>query len=890
MSSKQIYSATYSNIPVFEFVTEEGPIMRRKLDSWINATHILKIAKFPKAKRTRILEKDVQTGVHEKVQGGYGKYQGTYVPLNSGIQLAKNFGVYEILQPIFEFQYIEGKSATPPPAPKHNHASASNVAQRMNSSNGSREDLVLARKSKSTNSINEPPRKRGRPKRVPLGNNQQTPNLKYSDTTQINPVTRQNTEQDALNIMANMTSVKNEDLEMVGSSENEDINNEEVDFISGKELFGTPRNSFDRMVYNRMTPHQTPYQFNNQHGPPSGNHLLPYNNGINYSQVSHSRTHSQNDPYSLQQYHHPNQNNNLLSFKDEGKYSEYFHNLLNFFLEDTNQASSKNDQKRKDNPIPENLLHPPEPILKININQPIDNEGNSIFHWACSMGNSTNIEFLINNFPNIINSNLKNNNGETPLMFLIKFNNSYQLKNFPNLLELLFDSILTVDNFNKTVLHHLALTVQPPPTNVVSQGESFNGFSNDENQINNYLKNKERIARYYIESLFIKIIEYQTINNIEHDELIKKFINHQDSDGNTAFHLVSYNLNKKLIKIFIDYHKFINFNIKNLVNYTAEQYLASHNYILKLENDENNDQDSRLDISSMTGSGPISQEKSLNNNSSSSSINEKDKPIALNELTKSFTLQSFESQLYYSKMTVNLTNSKNNIITEKLNELQYLIDKELNKKDEKLLKLIKVNSKFNNLKVTEQKVILKMFKLDNLIQDNNEEIDSQIDLKRDKIIQDEINRFLNDLTFQVLQKDEKLNIKLKEFKMNYLKNFKQKLVKVANEIQESSKSDSSNDDEKFKLSIDLQNEIIKSNNLLSKLFKLSSKVPNLNKDDFKENKSSSIISNYPSDDKLNKYCKLISLCCDMNINDVEHSINSIEQSLMSSIIQKDKTT
>lgn len=131
MSDSQIYSATYSNVPAFEFVTLEGPIMRRKKDSWINATHILKIAKFPKAKRTRILEKDVQTGIHEKVQGGYGKYQGTYVPLDLGAAIARNFGVYDVLKPIFEFQYIEGQTEVPPPAPKHNHASALNVAKRQ---------------------------------------------------------------------------------------------------------------------------------------------------------------------------------------------------------------------------------------------------------------------------------------------------------------------------------------------------------------------------------------------------------------------------------------------------------------------------------------------------------------------------------------------------------------------------------------------------------------------------------------------------------------------------------------------------------------------------------------------------------------------------------------
>ena len=50
--------------------------MRRRHDDWINATHILKVADYDKPQRTRILEREVQKGVHEKVQGGYGKYQG----------------------------------------------------------------------------------------------------------------------------------------------------------------------------------------------------------------------------------------------------------------------------------------------------------------------------------------------------------------------------------------------------------------------------------------------------------------------------------------------------------------------------------------------------------------------------------------------------------------------------------------------------------------------------------------------------------------------------------------------------------------------------------------------------------------------------------------------
>lgn len=52
-------------------------VMRRRHDDWINATHILKAAGFDKPARTRILEREVQKELHEKVQGGYGKYQGS---------------------------------------------------------------------------------------------------------------------------------------------------------------------------------------------------------------------------------------------------------------------------------------------------------------------------------------------------------------------------------------------------------------------------------------------------------------------------------------------------------------------------------------------------------------------------------------------------------------------------------------------------------------------------------------------------------------------------------------------------------------------------------------------------------------------------------------------
>lgn len=73
-----IYTAIYSGVHVFEMVINGIAVMRRRNDSYMNATQILKVANIDKGKRTKILEKEVLIGEHEKVQGGYGKYQGTW--------------------------------------------------------------------------------------------------------------------------------------------------------------------------------------------------------------------------------------------------------------------------------------------------------------------------------------------------------------------------------------------------------------------------------------------------------------------------------------------------------------------------------------------------------------------------------------------------------------------------------------------------------------------------------------------------------------------------------------------------------------------------------------------------------------------------------------------
>ncbi|KAI8144853.1 hypothetical protein BJV82DRAFT_681232 [Fennellomyces sp. T-0311] len=120
--SPRIFKATYSGVPVYEMICKGVAVMRRRSDAYLNATQILKVADFDKPQRTRILEREVQVGKHEKVQGGYGKYQacnetiGTWVPFERGVALAQQYKVDHILQPIFD--YVKGDES-PPVAPKH---------------------------------------------------------------------------------------------------------------------------------------------------------------------------------------------------------------------------------------------------------------------------------------------------------------------------------------------------------------------------------------------------------------------------------------------------------------------------------------------------------------------------------------------------------------------------------------------------------------------------------------------------------------------------------------------------------------------------------------------------------------------------------------------------
>jgi hypothetical protein len=78
-------------------------VMRRQADSWLNASQILKVAGINKRKPTKVLKNEIFVGEHEKVQGGYGKYQGTWIKFEKGVEFCRSYGVEHLLRPLLTY-------------------------------------------------------------------------------------------------------------------------------------------------------------------------------------------------------------------------------------------------------------------------------------------------------------------------------------------------------------------------------------------------------------------------------------------------------------------------------------------------------------------------------------------------------------------------------------------------------------------------------------------------------------------------------------------------------------------------------------------------------------------------------------------------------------------
>lgn len=203
---------------------------------------------------------------------------------------------------------------------------------------------------------------------------------------------------------------------------------------------------------------------------------------------------------------------------DAGNPRTYGDQILEYFISDTHQ-------------IPPVLITPP---ADFDPNMAIDDDGHTSLHWACAMGRIRIVKLLLSAGADIFKVN---NAGQTALMRSVMFANNYDVRKFPELYELLHRSTLNIDNFNRTVFHHIVDVAMS--------------------------KGKTHAARYYMETVLSRLADYP--------KELADVINFQDEDGETALTMAARCRSKRLVKLLIDHGA--DPKIQNVDGKSAEDYI-----------------------------------------------------------------------------------------------------------------------------------------------------------------------------------------------------------------------------------------------------------------------------------------------------------------------------
>ncbi|KAI7937589.1 hypothetical protein MJO29_014904 [Puccinia striiformis f. sp. tritici] len=500
MGATTIYKATYSGVPVLEMPCEGIAVMRRRSDSWLNATQILKVAGFDKPQRTRVLEREIQKGTHEKIQGGYGKYQGTWVPLDRGIDLAKQYGVDHLLAALFNFEPSSNES--PPLAPKHITALSTRVkVSKISPAAAARAARAVVPSLPSTSGLG------GR------NTNNSWSNFESDLEHNLPPPAASRESNGNWATQSKLARSSN----LVRARAN--INNSHPDDlpVPAPEQLRAATSASGQGANAANNTSLPPSELSSSSRTPSPVEDLPHIVNTASSQLTRNKGKSRDLPL------------------DEGSGRGMKRKHDNCLVEDTSYSDTADDQYINGNPsnaasakyarmildyfvsessqIP-TFLNDPPPDFDPNV--VIDDDGHTALHWACAMGRIKIIKLLLACGADIFRAN---NAGQTALMRAVMFTNNHDLRTFPELFESFSGSVINIDRNDRTVFHYvidIALT-----------------------------KGKVPAARYYLETILSRLSEYPK-------ELVD-ILNFQDEDGETALTLAARCRSKKLVKILLDH-------------------------------------------------------------------------------------------------------------------------------------------------------------------------------------------------------------------------------------------------------------------------------------------------------------------------------------------------
>ncbi|KAF8809482.1 transcription factor [Phlegmacium glaucopus] len=533
----KIYNAVYSSVQVYECMVRGIAVMRRRNDSYVNATQILKVAGVDKGRRTKILEKEILPGKHEIVQGGYGKYQGTWIPLERGRDIALQYGVAPLLSPLFDFTpSTNSLGALPVTAPVGTASPRPLSASSSYSSIGASANYMTAIPS----SLAPPPIMPGSALRLlnqgraqglftpstsglsllaqgrPSGFNSpgpyqhpgysQSPHPQTSETPPPVNLKRHRSEADvdALGPAAGDRTRP----PSVNSQANGDDNPSPAKRPRKESLSQEPSSSQPAIWQSSRT--QT-------HNAPS-NHQQAFNGVLRAPTAVSATNGSARHPITVS----PDLDIHKARFASKPLLPPLGQTPYNY--KDKRKAAVVASICQRDEPTPvldllrelssdQVNLDPPAPV---DIDAVLDDQGHTALHMAASLGRLQTVDTLILNGADIHRGNYL---GESPLIRACLATHNADQQTFGPLVVALHLSIRTLDTSRKSVLHHIV---------------SLAG-----------VKGRAVAARYYLDQIFLWIAQQQGGD-------FRSLVDLQDEHGDTALNIAARVGNRSLVRTLLD--------------------------------------------------------------------------------------------------------------------------------------------------------------------------------------------------------------------------------------------------------------------------------------------------------------------------------------------------
>ena len=401
--------------------------MKRRSDSWMNATQILKVAGVGKAKRTKALDKEIAAGEHEKVQGGYGKYQGTWVNFQRSLDLCREYHVVDLLRPLLD--YDMGPDGVGP--------GQSNLLDTP-----TKEQAMAAQRKRLHNSVDG--RSSSQPQQGTFFQN-----ISRTAATAVNAISKARFDSPASRSDGKRPSGVRKTSHPIGSQESQ------APFSSQQSSYSMVSDSgFSSQAHSRAAHDGGSYQDGENGGEPPRKRVRSSSNlGQSFGQQSELSANEPTPTEPNESFYQEVDPDASLAITDGHKHGldalspattpERFQKIkliMTLFL----------DKRTKD------FSHHPalKQLSKSDLEIPLDEYLNNALHWAAMLARIPLVEALVGKGVSIFRLN---GAGETALQKAVGTRNNLDYRSFPNLLLLLAPTIDMVDYSGRTVLHHIAV-------------------------------------------------------------------------------------------------------------------------------------------------------------------------------------------------------------------------------------------------------------------------------------------------------------------------------------------------------------------------------------------------------------------------------------------------